>query len=187
MMRSFVALNLKSAERVQLYAAIEPLRAHGVPARWVQPDGLHLTLRFLGDIEGMKVARIDAVLRSVAGRHSPVSLRLGGAGAFPSLRRASVLWIGVRPDASLMALHAELELALSPLGYPREQKPFRPHITVGRARRGARPPDIERVSGSVLYETTVEVDTVDLMRSHRGAGGARYEPLLRHGLTGVGS
>jgi RNA 2',3'-cyclic 3'-phosphodiesterase len=181
-MRAFVALNLAAAETARLHAALEPLRGHGWPVRWARAAGLHLTLRFLGDIEGAEVSRIDETLRGVAEKHGPVELELGGFGAFPSVRRATVLWVGIAPDAALMALQRDADLALSRLGYGREQKPFRPHITVARLQGGARPLDIERVTAAFDYSSRITVDTMDLMRSHTDPNGARYEPLLRVAL-----
>jgi RNA 2',3'-cyclic 3'-phosphodiesterase len=178
--RTFVALNLPAADREQLHASVEPLARSDLPIRWIAADALHLTIKFLGEIEGgIEVTRIGDALRAVAARHASVSLDMRGLGAFPSLRRASVLWIGIAPDAALMSLQRDVEIALSRAGYPREQKPYRPHITVGRTRGGARPPDVGRLVGTHDWSGTVRVETIDLMRSHTQPDGARYEPLLR--------
>jgi RNA 2',3'-cyclic 3'-phosphodiesterase len=178
-MRTFVALNLQAGERERLHQALAPLREAPHPVRWAAPEAIHLTLKFLGDIEGAEVEPLGSALREAGSRHGPVELRLGGFGAFPSLRRASVLWVGVAADDRLSALQRDLELALSRLGYPREQRPFRPHLTVARTRGGARPPDVERLAATFRYDAAVTVETVDLMRSHLGGAGSRYEALLR--------
>jgi RNA 2',3'-cyclic 3'-phosphodiesterase len=178
-MRTFVALNLPADARLELHAALEPLRQRPVPVRWADADALHLTLKFLGEIEGVEVARIQESMAALVQRHDPVTLDIAGFGAFPSLRRASVLWIGVEASAALAALQRDVELAFSRLGYAREQRPFRPHITVGRTRSGGRPPDIERLASDAGSTARVTVSTLDLMRSHFGGTGARYEPLLR--------
>jgi RNA 2',3'-cyclic 3'-phosphodiesterase len=178
-MRTFVALNLPAAGRQQLHDALRPLHDRSLPVGWSRPDAMHLTLKFIGEIESAEVAPLEAVLRGIAGRHDPLDLRIGGLAAFPSLRRANVLWVGIAEGDALMALQADVELALSRLGYAREQRPFRPHLTVARVRSGARAPDIERFVGGFDYSSTVRVDTLDLMRSHLGGDGARYEALLR--------
>jgi RNA 2',3'-cyclic 3'-phosphodiesterase len=178
-MRTFVALNIDPAERQRLASSLMPLRERDLPIRWTREESLHLTLRFLGDIEGAEVERLRDTLHSVASRHEPLSLRFGGIGAFPSLRRANIVWIGVAADSALMALQRDAELALAKLGYGREPKPFRPHVTAGRAQNPGRAPDIERLVGAHDYEGSTEVGSIDLMRSHTGAGGSRYEPLLR--------
>lgn len=181
-MRTFVALNLPPAERSRLDASLEPLRAKALPVRWVAPEALHLTVKFLGDTESAAVEAVDEVLQTAAARRTPVTLRIGGLGGFPSLRRASVLWVGVRGDAELASLQRELEPALSRLGFPREQRPFRPHITIGRVRNDAKSIDIERLVDLVDYDATITVDTVELMQSLTGRGGPRYEVLLRREL-----
>lgn len=181
-MRTFVALNLPPEERERLHAALEPLREKSLPVRWVAPEALHLTVKFLGDTESAAVEAVDEVLQTAAERRAPVTLRVGGLGAFPSLRRASILWVGVAGDAELASLQRELEPALSRLGFPREQRPFRPHITVGRARSGAKALDIERLGSLLDYEAVITVETVELMQSVMGPDGSHYETLLRRRL-----
>jgi RNA 2',3'-cyclic 3'-phosphodiesterase len=181
-MRCFIALNPPQAGRDALHAALEPLRQQDLPVRWAPADSLHLTLKFLGDIEGGEVPRIEEVLRAAADRHGPVEIELSGFGAFPSLRRANVLWAGVAPNPGLSALQQQIELACSRLGYAREQRPYRPHITVARLQSGARSPDIERAAAGFDHSARFTIDTLDLMRSHSAGGGARYEPLLRQAL-----
>jgi RNA 2',3'-cyclic 3'-phosphodiesterase len=178
-MRAFVALNLPPARREQLHQSLATLRRSGQPLRWAESDALHLTLKFLGDIDGSEVARIEDAMGTIARQHQPVALQIRGLGAFPSLRRTSVLWLGVHPDQRLMSMQAELELAFSRLGYARETRPFRPHVTVARTRRGARPPDVEKLVAALTVEGESVADTVDLMRSHLRSDGSRYEVLLR--------
>jgi RNA 2',3'-cyclic 3'-phosphodiesterase len=184
-MRTFVALNLPAAARQQLHASLDTLRERDLPVRWLPADSLHLTLKFLGDIEGGEVPRIEEALRAAGEKHGPVELELTGFGAFPSLRRANVLWTGAAPAPPLMSLQRDLELAFSRLGYAREQKPWRPHITVARLRNGARAPDIGRIAGDYDCHARVDVATVDLMRSHSDGAGPRYEALLRIALAGA--
>ncbi|CAN5834632.1 RNA 2',3'-cyclic phosphodiesterase [soil metagenome] len=178
-MRTFVALNLPQEERQQLHDSLAGFHDRGLPVRWGSVDSLHVTVKFLGEIEGAEISRIEDTLRRVTAVHSPLRLQIGGLGAFPSLRRATVLWVGVLPDPVLTGLQRDAELALSRLGYAREQKPFRPHITVGRTRNGSRPPDIERLTALHTWTSTVEVESLDLMRSHTDSGRARYEPLVK--------
>jgi RNA 2',3'-cyclic 3'-phosphodiesterase len=180
-MRVFVAINLPAAERERLHASLAPLRLLPVPVRWLVPDALHLTLKFIGEIDGSEVSALESALRGIAAKHEPLALGIGGFGAFPSLRRANVVWVGIRADAALQALQQDVEFALSRLGYPREQHPFRPHITVARARTG-RPPDVARLGAGHDYDGSIRVETIDLMRTHAAPDGARYETLLRAGL-----
>jgi 2'-5' RNA ligase len=181
-MRTFVALNLPTAERERMHASLDALRSRDLPVRWVDAPALHVTVKFLGDTASDGIEAIAAVLRQAVRRRGPVTLAIGGLGGFPSLRRASVLWLGIAPDAELAALQREMEPALSRLGYPREQRPFRPHITIGRTRGDGRGIDIERLGALVDYESTITVETVDLMQSHTSPQGARYELVLSRAL-----
>lgn len=178
-MRTFVALNLPEDVRRAAHAALDPMRDRRLPLRWVNEPALHLTLRFLGDIEPSHVAPLTEALRSVAAARDPLSIRIAGLGAFPSLRRANVVWLGVAADPSLAAVYRTLETALFSLGWSREQRPFRPHVTVARLRNGARPPDVSRLAGAIDWSGEFVVTTLDLMRSHTDAEGARYEALAR--------
>lgn len=182
MMRTFVALNLPQVERARLHDALAPLRDRGLPVRWVAAEALHVTLRFLGDTEADAVPHIDRVLAEAAARRSPLTLEIAGLGAFPSLRRANIIWIGVGQNPALNALQKHLEPALSRLGFPRETRPFRPHITVGRIRGDSRAIDIDRIRELVDYSASVEVATVDLMQSHQSSAGSRYELLVSRRL-----
>jgi 2'-5' RNA ligase len=178
-MRTFIALNLPAGDRRALQQALEPAQRRGLPVRWVDHDGMHLTLKFLGEIDSSHVAAVGAALQDIAARHAALVLRIGGFGAFPSLRRANVLWVGIAAEPRLVALQRELEDALVSLGHAREQRAFRPHLTVARTTRGAREPDVSRIAREFEYNADVAVETMDLMLSHTGRGGSRYEPLLK--------
>jgi RNA 2',3'-cyclic 3'-phosphodiesterase len=178
-MRTFIALNLPADVRRAVASALEPMQQRALPVRWVEDDGLHLTLKFLGEIESSSVAPVSDALQQVGAQHAPLELHIAGFGAFPSLRRASVLWVGITSEPRLLALQRAVEDALFSLGYPREQRPFRPHLTAARTRRDAREPDVSRWTDSFDFTATAAVETIDLMRSHTGPGGSRYEPLLK--------
>lgn len=181
-MRTFVAINLPHVERTRLHEALEPLRARDLPVRWLPPESFHITLKFLGDTESGAVSEVANVLAAAAVRRTPLDLTLGGVGAFPTLRRANIVWVGASQEPELMALQKQLEPALSRLGFPREHRPYRPHITVGRARSDARALDIERYVGLVDYEAVVRVESVELMQSHQSSRGSTYETLLTRRL-----
>jgi RNA 2',3'-cyclic 3'-phosphodiesterase len=180
-MRVFVAINLPAAERERLHASLAPLRLLPVPVRWLVPDALHLTLKFIGEIDGSEVSALESALRGIAAKHEPLALGIGGFGAFPSLRRANVVWVGIRADAAAPGAAAGRRVRAVPARLSREQHPFRPHITVARARTG-RPPDVARLGAGHDYDGSIRVETIDLMRTHAAPDGARYETLLRAGL-----
>lgn len=177
-MRLFVAINLPAAERKRIAAAATPLRESALPVRWVEPDALHLTLKFLGEVAQDEVESVTAAVRQVAGRHRPLTLRLHGAGAFPDLRRPAIWWLGVQAGEALAALQRDLEESLVPLGFPPEHRPFSPHLTLGRTARVSAPAALAGAGTrlqAVQYDRTITVDSLDLMRSHLSPRGARYE------------
>ncbi len=179
-MRLFVAINLPDEERVRLNDATARLRGAGLPVRWVSSDALHLTLEFLGEVADSRAAEIPSALERAASGHAPFDLVIGGLGAFPSVRNPRVVWIGIRPAPELLSLQRDVEAALAPLGFEPEARAFSPHLTIGRARQDARSRDFASFGRDVetmRYGATVTVRSVDLMRSHLGPAGARYERI----------
>ena len=183
--RCFVAVPLGDALRTELARAAAGWRTQP-PAdalRWAEPDAWHLTLAFLGAVDPEDVPGIAEAVRRVAASHEPMEVATGRLGAFHRPGSVRVLWYGVADaDGHLAALARDLgdALALSDDG------PFRAHVTLARARR--RPIDlrawIEAASASAP-EGRLTVDRIALMRSHLGAGPARYETLATFTLEGA--
>lgn len=135
-LRSFLALDTPDEIRKEIGTAQDRLkRIIQGDIRWVRPEGVHLTLKFFGNISGSDAANIsDAVGRAAAGIR-PFALAIGGVGAFPDPHRPRVLYLGMTGDVErLVAFQKGLEQALSMIGFPREERPFRPHLTLGRIR-----------------------------------------------------
>jgi 2'-5' RNA ligase len=179
-MRLFVALNLEPQERQRLTEAVAPLREGGLPVRWLEPEALHLTLKFVGEVTNERAAEVEDVAQRLAASVPPFTLRLGGIGAFPNLRRPRVVWMGVEAPPELLQLQSGLEAALGELGFPREERPYSPHLTLGRARPDAQPSELRalpELAGLVDYSGIIDARTVDVMRSHLSPKGARYERL----------
>ncbi len=188
-MRLFVAVNLPQEERVRLEQEVRALRAARLPVRWVAGDALHLTLKFLGEVPDAGVGAIERALTEVAGEFPPFRLELQGLGAFPNLRSPRVVWVGVQAPPELGRLAGALEEAMAGLGYPRENRPFSPHLTLGRAERDAGAGAFRALAGLVerfTFRAAVEAQSADLMRSHLSPRGARYERILAAPLTGAG-
>jgi 2'-5' RNA ligase len=185
-MRLFVAVNLPEAERQRLHQATASLRSAAMPVRWTEPEALHLTLKFLGEVAESQAEAVASVLGTVAAAHAPFSFELGGVGAFPNVRDPRVVWVGTRPAPELLRLQQDVERGLTSLDFEPEARPFSAHLTIGRARRWAQAKDFrdfQRLAGSVLYRSTVTVTSVDLMRSHLSSAGARYERIVAAPLT----
>ena len=183
--RLFVAVPVPHATRVACRELIEPIRTtpFGRFARWVQLDTLHVTLRFLGDTApGLVPAVVAAVDGALAGREA-FDIRLAGAGSFPpSGRKIRALWLGIERGADeLGALVDALVPSLATLGWPAEDRPFRPHLTVARTdATGIRDAALTAQAleaAAEAWSTSFTADRVVLFRSHRGGGPPRHEPV----------
>ena len=181
-MRLFIALNLPPAVRDALWAATEPLRQLELPVNWVRGEGIHVTLKFLGEIADEREAELTAALGRAATGARTLPLAVGGFGVFPDFRRPRVVWAGIEPEPGLEILQHRVEQEFAPLGFPTEARAFRPHLTLGRARREARPRDfagLEAALARLEFAQTVVVSALDLMQSTLRSGGAVYN--VRHG------
>lgn len=133
-LRSFLALDTPDEIRKEIGAAQDRLkRIIQGDIRWVRPEGIHLTLKFFGNISGNDAANISAAVGRASVGIRPFALTIGGVGAFPDPHRPRVLYLGMNGDVErLVAFQEELEQALSMIGFPREERPFRLHLTLGR-------------------------------------------------------
>lgn len=191
--RSFVAVELGSEVKTRLAEIQRQLRS-ATPSgavRWVQPESIHVTLKFLGDVPQERIGAIVSALEWACASVAPLVFAVAGAGCFPDARRPNVVWIGVEdPGGGLLALQQAVERALNPLGYPPEGRPFRPHLTLGRTNRNAPGPDLRKVGEAVSglrvgHVARVDVAEIVLMRSDLSPAGARYTPLAHMPLGGA--
>lgn len=173
-LRLFLALDLPEAHRERAGEVAQDLRARGWDARWVAPGNHHVTLRFLGATDGATLPALrDAVAAAARGHPTPV-LVLRGLGAFPSPRRARVVWAGVHDQGgNLPELAGALGRALEPLGWAPEARPFAAHLTLARLRvpRSVEPLPADPFRGL----EPARVAEVVLYRSKLHPSGARYE------------
>jgi 2'-5' RNA ligase len=176
--RGFVAVLLPDGVRARLAATAAELRARAPGLAWVRADNLHLTLRFLGEVEPAALERVREAVEIAATAVPAFTVELGGLGGFPSGRAPRVVWAGVIAGGEgLGALHAALEAALITRGIPGEGRGFHPHVTLARARdpRGAGGLASALGAGPVFGE--VRVTALHLMRSDLDSRGARYSIL----------
>lgn len=179
-MRLFVALNLPVAERKRIYKASLPFRDRELPVRWLEPEGYHLTLKFLGEIRQEHVSPISDVLRAVAADNTRFSVEMGGFGAFPTIRRPRVFWLGAEASPALRCLKQDVEWRLAELGFERETRAFHPHVTMGRVdqEQGAGVfRGVDEIAASLLYTNSVAMKSLDLVRSETRKEGPRYTVL----------
>jgi len=183
-MRAFIAIDLSPVIRSGLRAVSQQLRRETRAVRWVAPESIHLTLKFLGEIDSAGLPALTKSLLAEAGRQVPFEFHAGGLGAFPSLRRPRAVWVGLQAPPDLAALQASLEAATSPLGYLTEERAFSPHLTIGRVSQHASPEEISRLS-ELLLRTKVgdlgaaRVEAVTLFKSDLRPSGAVYTVLVQ--------
>ncbi len=183
-LRAFIAIHLSQDARLQLSDAIRSLGSE-IPSgvRWVDPERIHLTLKFLGDIDPALVEDVLHAMEQAASRSLPFHLHLNGLGVFPNQRRPRVLWAGLGGDLdALGALQEKLEAAMSGLNFPRERRTFNPHLTLGRVQDGVSAVARQRVgavvtSGSLEDTDSWPVNVVHLMRSNLTPDGPVYSSL----------
>ena len=186
--RAFVALYISEAARQALTGAIASLRAAIPPEisraiRWVDPKGIHLTLKFLGNIDSGLVEQVLDSMKQSARISAPFSLELSDLGVFPGRRAPRVLWAGIGGDLDALGhLQRELESNLATQGFQREERGFNPHLTIGRVRNGGSRDQGQRIVdavASVHLEPTDpwRVDELHLMRSTLTPQGALYDSL----------
>jgi 2'-5' RNA ligase len=140
MPRIFLALSFSVAvtrkiaeETARLH---QPMADAGFRVAWVPAANLHLTLRFIGSVEEDLVEGITGACKKVAAQHAPIEAKAVGLGAFPSLTKPHVLWVGVEAPPSLSALQRDVEAAMVELGFDKEERAYHPHVTVGRVKQG---------------------------------------------------
>jgi 2'-5' RNA ligase len=189
--RSFIAIELPEEAKKGLARLRRGLERdeHGF-VKWVDPQGIHLTLKFLGNIPAKRVTEITDAIKKATGGISPFHLEISGLGAFPSLKQPRVFWVGISGELDkLSALQLDIDSTLAALGFAREERPFVAHLTVARIREGASPAE-RRDFGELVDSTTfqdkypVEVAAVRLMRSQLTPAGAIYTCLSVVGLGG---
>jgi 2'-5' RNA ligase len=188
--RLFVAVNLPSSVREAIRDAVAPLAdAEPRAVAWTREPNLHLTMRFLGDRPETLVDALSSRLADVAATLPAFDLALHGLGAFPTLRRPRVLWIGVEANVALARLYQKVDAVCTSLGVDSEPRPFHPHVTIGRVRIGASLSPVRLDEAAAALSTrrwSLAVSTVDLMSSELGRGGSQYTRLSMARL-GVGT
>src|SRR5262245_28654844 len=182
-MRLFIAVFPPAEVQQSAYRAADPLRPGHDAVAWVQKENLHYTMRFLGEVDDDGAKRASEAMREAAANRSRFGASLGGFGAFPSAKRARVLWIGMLQGAEPMRLLASaLEESLERHGFEPGEDSFEPHLTVGRVRA---PGDwTARLLDAPTLEARFQVDRLKLVKSVLAPGGSRYEPIAEGLLTG---
>lgn len=182
-LRLFVALDLPDEVKERIGAAVERQRSRHPEARWVKPDNLHLTLKFIGEYPEEGLERLEKALREAAEKYSPFTMALKGCGGFPSSGKSRVIWVGMdRGEREAAGLAAVIESRLEKVGVKREKRSFRGHLTVARLKDPRNCSSwLASLEGDLgdLEEMPFQVREITLYRSILSPGGPTYIPLER--------
>ncbi len=190
-MRLFVALDLTDAVRAAIAELLAGLKPTTGAMRWVRPDALHLTVKFIGHLGEEKLPALREALARV-GTSEPVELEFHGVGFFPNPRSPRVFWVGVRGNDALFDLAGQIEAALEPLGIARERRAYAPHLTLCRFKSGpGKKTDahgLRRLQEKIAALPSVDFGHVRceeffLYQSKLSPGGAKYSNLERFGFV----
>lgn len=182
--RTFICIEVPNSIKERIARLQQILKQHDAKISWVKSSNVHLTLRFLGDVATLRIPSVGAAIERAAIRSVPVGIEVGTTGCFPSAKRPRVFWVGMPaiPEA-LVSLHAFIEEELFREGFPREDRRFSPHLTIGRVRS---PQNASRVAEDLIatgFEREgFQATEVIVMRSEMNPGGSVYTPLFQVAL-----
>jgi 2'-5' RNA ligase len=192
MLRIFIALEIPAGIQAAITNSTASLK-NALPrtlVRWVAPQNVHLTLKFLGDVSSTAVEHLAETVKIEASSHEMFSISVGGLGAFPTARRARVIWIGLKTPPALETLRSGLEAAMTKMGYPPEERPFSPHLTIGRVRQNVSAEDLQSIRTSLEATKvgefgTLLVETVHIFKSDLKPSGSVYTDLFALALKPI--
>jgi 2'-5' RNA ligase len=192
MLRSFIAVEIPTKTQDAIEISLNPLKkALPFPfIRWVLSQNIHLTLKFMGAVLPVSLERLAGAIRSEVSRCESFSMTIAGLGAFPNPRKARVIWVGLETPSAMRILVGALETMVSRLGYPTEERPFSPHLTVGRVGQNVSRKGLEQIEAA-LEKTiigtigTVQVDAVNIIKSDLLPDGPVYTRLYTLPLNSI--
>lgn len=183
LIRAFIAIELSEQIREQLDAVVRAINSNrSLPVKWVSGKNIHLTLKFLGEQHWDKISALESSLRSEICMMSPFEIIVSGLGAFPNIHRPRVIWVGVQAPQDLNRLHLKVENSARQAGFEAEERPFSPHLTLGRLSQTLSPGQVE-VTAQALQKVRVgelgrmTVHSICIFRSTLTPAGAVYTPL----------
>lgn len=174
-MRTFLAVEVPQQERKKISDFVLGEARSELPVKWVKYENLHITLKFLGEIDEQQKTDIAPVIEDICGKHCPFNLKLEGLGCFPNSGNPRVLWVGVTQGGKELCMIADaLERGLARFGF-REEKRFHPHLTIGRTRKRCR---VDNMLTKKISSDSFEITSVVLFKSTLKPGGPVYDQLL---------
>ncbi len=191
MIRTFIAIDLPDAVRDSLRSLEQELLKTQAPVSWVKPESVHLTIKFLGNVAPEQISSIQEAMREVAAATVPFRIKPLGCGAFPSIKQMRVVWVGLRgfseDSEPLLKLQQAMEKTLAPMGFKEEDRPFKPHLTLGRVKGRRHLRELQEIimANQAFEAEAFDVDKVVLYKSELRPEGARYSQLYRAEFSGA--
>jgi len=187
-MRTFLAIDITPEIRERLSAFMERSRASLAGARWVRPEGMHITLKFLGEIQTDQKEQIERALPGV--KSQPFQIAIRGLGFFPNARSPRVFWAGIEAGDALSRLADAIDETLAPLGFEKEKQAYKPHLTLARFNPDTKSSSLAASAKSQLGGTPPEFGTMTanelfLYQSKLSPLGPTYTKLTRFALEGA--
>lgn len=193
MLRAFIAIEIPTQiqQSIQQQTAVLRQALGSEAVRWVPPQNVHLTIKFLGDVSVSNIELLKQMLVVEAGQLPPFEIAVGGLGCFPNSRRARVIWIGLKTPPAMETLQHAIETASARLGYSSEDRKFSPHLTIGRVSQRATGSELQQIragleGASVGELGSAPVQAVHLFKSDLQPAGAVYTCLFSAPLGGAG-
>jgi 2'-5' RNA ligase len=184
-LRAFIAIELSgdTQDAIQKQTARLKQSLGDDPIRWIPVSNIHLTLKFLGDIAETHADFLKQMLAHEVDPYAEFDMQIGGLGSFPTAKRPRVLWIGLHAPAALASMQRNIESGTTRLGYQKEERPFSPHLTIGRVRQNPSPNDLQQIRLALESQqlgniATSRVDSVHLFKSELKPTGPVYTRLF---------
>ncbi len=178
-LRCFIAIEMPHEVKSGLSMLQEELKKYEADVRWVEPNNIHLTFKFLGNVAEKEVSGIINVMREICKKHQPFNLRIAGVGIFPNTQSPRVIWAGVEYNTTLEGLNTHIENEMMKIGFQREERRFTPHLTLGRFRSPTIRENLSEIIKSHKDDNfgITPVRSISLMRSELSPSGPRYSRI----------
>lgn len=178
-MRCFIAIELSDKVTSLLCEIEERLKKSKANIKWVKPENIHLTLKFLGNIKEENADEISQKMKKACKKYKPFTIEVTGIGIFPNLRAPRVIWAGILENNTLQQIQESIDLEMMSLGFEREKRKFKPHLTLGRFRSGTGKEGIleEIKTHEKNSFGTVHAQSISLMKSELHPEGARHTKI----------
>jgi 2'-5' RNA ligase len=183
--RAFIAIELPESVKALLDQVQQELKSLRLKAKWVRTENIHLTLKFLGDIDAGDIDYIGGAMADAAADCGPLALKIGGIGFFPGIKRPRVVWVGLGGEIpDLLNLQRNLEDRLATVGFAKGKRSFKAHLTLGRIRQAANPDTVRRILKEYieLGDHQFIADRITLIKSVLKPSGSVYSPLKHTNL-----